>query len=188
MDHNELQSETGPVYSDTVPLKWKVLKDTPDAAHLVQMNESTEEILRIFYVLDEYHAEPEDEHNPLAQELKRIDFKVNLVLDLVGQILSNSLSIPAPVDMQLSAQGIAWLNTKAPDVGDLIHMEIYLKPKFPRPINMYARVKSTDPVQTNLRIEAHFEYMSEQVSNWLEKIVFRQHRRMIAQTRHKAGV
>jgi hypothetical protein len=178
-------SDTGPAYEDRLPLSWNVLDCEPDAVALSRLHENNEEILKVINALDEAQTELDESHDPLAQQVLKLDFKVNLLLDLVGQLLSTSLSLPEPVLLHLSAEGVQWLDSKTPPEKAQVNIELYLKPKFPRAVRLPAVVKSVTKVEGAYRMEVIFQNMAEPVEDLLEKIIFRHHRRSIALSRRK---
>jgi hypothetical protein len=103
----------------------------------------------------------------------------------VGQLLSTSLSLPQPVLVHLSADGVQWLDSKTPPDNAHVKIELFLKPKFPRAVRLPGLVKSITKVEGAYRMEVIFQNMAEPVEDLLEKIIFRHHRRSIALSRRK---
>jgi hypothetical protein len=171
----------GLFYEDILPLDWHPIAET-DAAQ-VHVDEANAEFLRVMAALEGHTPEPSDNHPELAAEISRVEFKVNLLLDMVGKILAQHLALPQPVSMKLNAQGVEWFSTNAPQVGQRLHVELYLRPDYPRPLVITGRVVSVEQVDGGTHTTVSFEDIDGPVLDWLEKTVFRHHRRRIAHYR-----
>ncbi len=184
MKNNSIESiDSRPVYEDCLPLSWNALNSKPDSAVLLAIQNENEETLKVICSLDEVHHENDDPQGVHAQQLMRLDAKVNFLMDMVGQLLLNSLTIPAATKMSLSADGIQWIDRQALDIGDYIHVQLYLKVKYPNPVILPALVKSVTRVEGGYKITSEFDSLSTGVEEWIEKLIFRHHRRAIALSR-----
>ncbi len=176
--------ESGLVFEDLVPLSWRPVSARPDPAELLSIHQSNERILRCLTAVDESRSESGDEeHGPIAQDLARLDFKVNLLLDMMGRLLSRHVPMPDPVLVRMSAAGLQWQAKTPPEVGSVLEVELYLSRRFPSPIVLRGQVDSVRQAEHGRLIELSYGDISEPVRNWLEKLIFRQHRRQIAHAR-----
>lgn len=178
---------TGLIYEDLIPLRWSAVTLTLTEAQRARLQEANEEALRMIAALDEHPAETSNEHDAVAQELQRLDFKLNLVLDLVGQLLSQHLVLPAPMPVRLGSNSMEWDAADAPGVGGLVNVELFLSRKYPRAITLHGRVRQVDALEGVHRVEVIFEGVSALVQESLEKFIFRHHRRRIAHARRALG-
>lgn len=174
----------GLFYEDVLPLRCRALDGAPDTAGLARAQETSEEALRIFSVLDEHLPELNDEHPAVARELQRLDFKINLLLDLVSQLLTRHRPLPAAVPVRLGTDSLEWTDsTAAPSVGTWVELDLYLYPRYPAPLTLPARIQAVEAENGGTRVTAHLATLAEPVQEWLEKTIFRRHRRQIAQAR-----
>ncbi|MDO9372645.1 MAG: PilZ domain-containing protein [Gammaproteobacteria bacterium] len=173
----------GLVYEDHLALQWNTIEARPDAIERVVLEDSNLEILRTVFALGDYYAESVDEPVNVAQELTRLDFKLNLVLDLVGEVLSYYHELPPRIPVRLGAQGIQWEAAQAPPPQGLVSIELYLNVRYPRALRLIGRVQSVTPLAQGLRSVVMFEDIGEAAQDMLEKIIFRHHRRSIALAR-----
>jgi hypothetical protein len=176
----------GLVYEDRLPLAWQVLDRPPDEKTLSLLNESNESFLKIFATLEDPHVpNPEggDNYAEIQHELMRIDLKVNLLLDLVGQVLSRQFDIPERVPVRVGAQGMQWQGSRLPAIGDYIKIELFLYPRYPRPLELIGQAVSIQAQEACGSVTVAFVGLSEAVEDWIEKIIFRHHRRRIAHRR-----
>lgn len=152
--------------------------ETPGAAPHQQL--SNEETLRVILSLDEHHVEASDENPEFAHEVQRLESKINLILELVSQVLARQLQLPGALPVRLSAHAIDWEAVGAvPAVGSPVLIEIYVCPRYPRPLFLSATVKDS----AGGRVRAAFDDLGDAVQDLLEKLIFRHHRRQIAATR-----
>ncbi len=168
----------GLIYEATLPLAWQLLDGPPDSIALQSQGESNESFLRALAALD-HHAESSEEPETLHPELVRLDLKINLLMELVGQALSVQLSVPPPVRLRFNAHGVEWTGADLPPQGRWVRIQLYLKPEFPRPLVTFGQVLRAESGAATVA----FEGIGEAVEDGLEKMIFRHHRRVIAQHR-----
>ncbi len=174
---------TGLVCEDVMPLRCTQLTHAPTEMEYFQCQEANEDILRTIALLDEHFSEAGDEHDQTAQGMQRIDFKLNLVLDLVGQVLAHHLTLPESISVSFNTEAIQWEGSSAPDVSAGVKIELYVSRKYPRPIVLYGKVQAVQPMPGGFRVGVALEGLSEIVSDGLGKLIFRQHRRHVAHAR-----
>ena len=180
------QLGAGLVYEDLVPMRWRKV-DNIQAAQLVRMNEANEEILRFISVLDDYHAESAGEaRGSSTGDINRIEYKLNLLLDLVSQILVHHVELPPVIPIKMSANGVQWLSKERLQPGQIIFLDIYFYHNYPRPIVLAGKVQNVNEAGGAYDTEVSFEHMSDVVRRWLDKLIFRQHRRGVALSRRQS--
>jgi hypothetical protein len=178
------KQESGLVFEDLMPLSWRRRPTDPDPAELLAIHQSNEQVLRCLTAVEESRGDAvDDDHGPLAHDLARLDFKVNLLLDMMGRLLSRHIPVPDPVPVRISAAGLHWRAEMPPTSGDPLAVELYLSRRFPSPILLYGRVTSVTQADGLFHVDMDFGELSEPVRNWLEKLIFRQHRRQVAHAR-----
>lgn len=183
MNHSSDPLAEGLSFEAALPFTWRELDAVPDAPHLTYWNEYNEAALRSIAALDEHTNQPPEEHVTPAYDLSRVELKINLLLDLVGQLLSQQMLLPAPVWVKVGARGMAWNHSQPLAVGRVLLLQLYLNPGYPRALELPARLVSVDQIDGASRCTAAFVGCSESVCDWLEKLVFRHHRRSIAHAR-----
>ena len=175
---------TGLVYEDQLPLHWQAVAAPLDAAHWAPLHEANEDVLRSLSMLEEHPQEIVEELPAVAHEFRRLDFKLNLLLDMVGLLVARDLALPARVPLRLTAQGLEWSTAQPPPVHSLVQLQLYLSSKLPRPLVLLGRIQSHTPAADgSSRVVAVFEDLSELEADWLEKIIFVHHRRQVAHAR-----
>jgi len=186
---NREQLGEGVIYKDIVPLRWRDIAREELEFSYLGLQDANEEVLRFITTLDEFHVESQDEHGSSGSDLSRIEFKLNLLLDMVTQLIERETVMPEAVPITLGSMGIEWVSLSAPRTGALLKLSLYLHHKYPRPFVVIGKVVNVVPFEAEAdgavkyRIHLDYETMSAAVQSGLEKLIFRQHRRSIAQSR-----
>lgn len=176
----------GLVYEDSVPLAWREVGTDISTAEILRTHHSNERVLRSFAALEEYRAEtPDEEHGHGAHELSRLEFKLNLLLEMTARLLAEHVSMPVAVPVEMSSAGIRWRSRTAPPVGGILAVEVYLNRAYPTPITLYGEVRKVTPEAGDFRIEMGYRDMSDALRSWVEKLIFRHHRRQVAHARQQ---
>lgn len=181
---NTDQLGEGLVYEDNVPMRWKEIGKDISSSQLIRIHESNQEKLRFISVLDEYRSESSSEtYGPSPGDLTRIEYKMNLILDLVSQILVHHVDMPRMIPIRMSGTGILWKCDEPLNPGQYVLLDIYFYQKYPRPIVLPGKVQSAEKSGDEYNTWVSFEYINDSVRRWLDKLIFRQHRRGIAYAR-----
>ncbi|HPF25494.1 MAG TPA: PilZ domain-containing protein [Steroidobacteraceae bacterium] len=171
-------------YEDVLSLAWQPRAANFDELVAERLADNNIRLLQAFDALEEHSTvDKPDEASPYATDLARMDFKINLLLDLVGQLLAASHARPRAVPVRFNALGASWQvadDAAAPDVGSKGLLQIYLRDTLVQPLTLPARVSTIAP---GGQVRVHFELLNELVADHLEKLVFRHHRRKIAGAR-----
>jgi len=172
-------------YRDRLPLSWTPLSAPPEGLEIERLAESNLRLLASVALLAE-HSPSKDEPTAADLELQRIHHKLNLLLELLGSFLLQQLPRPPAVSLRLSWRGLAWAGGGDAEVGSAGMIEIYLSPVLPQPLRLPAHIVACNAGET----VAEFDPMPEFCQAALERHVFQQHRREVAETRQppKHGV
>lgn len=175
----------GLVYEAMLPVGWRVLEEAPSAAVIRGQNERSEDLIRMLSVIGQTGAaDYGEEKSDTFQELMRLETKINLVLDLVGELVSRDAGMPERTSVRLSSRGVEWeAGDNPPKPHELLSLNLYLRRNLPRPLELTGKVVAVH----NSVVTAVFEGASEAVVDGLDKLIFRHHRRAIAQARTHGG-
>lgn len=188
-DESRQPLATGLVYEDRLPLGFTLVDGLPTAWELGDINDSNESFLRLFAILEESRPAKQDMDESmmdLHHELTRLDLKINLLLEFVAQALNRKLTLPARVKLRLGPQGLEWQCNQPPPSDSIVRLDLYLFPRYPRPINLFGSVVNVvNEGQESSEVTVAFRGVSESVQDWMEKIIFRFHRRSVASRRLK---
>jgi hypothetical protein len=169
---------SGPAIEDRLPVVWEILANgappEPQSVHDANL-----QLLKELESLEEHPRELDESDPAILHELRRVDFKLNMILDMLGDVMARSLHLPPPTPVRLYAEGIAWHAAPPPPVGALIRMHVHTSRRVARSLVLRARVTSSDGGVSIAR----FESMSVPVAELLDKIIFIHHRRAVAHAR-----
>ena len=164
---------------DVLPVLWRPAATRPDPQSLAGLSERNYRILQAWDDLeDRGPVEMSDENSPIGMELQRLDRKLTLLLDLVGQILCVNQPRPLPVAVRFNALGAVWrLSQAPPEVGAPGTVEIYLRECVAQPLRFAG---SATAVTSAGEFKVRFVPLEDAVASLIGKIAFRRHRRQIA--------
>lgn len=181
-------STGGLSYEGRLPLTWKEI-DPPQEGELRDLKFSNMEVLRTLFSLEMHAGEVSDElSETVSQHVARLDCKLNLLLDMVGYLLSQQQLIPDPHPLNLTADTIRWQDKIAPLQDSLLRIELFCSTHYPRPLALHARVIERASLPEGWLITAAFEGLGETMRDGLERFIFIQHRRAISHIRRNRRV
>lgn len=167
-------------YSDNISVAWRSVDYPLDKTHLARVNASNEEFLHAVSVIGDGAAKEVPEvAGPVGQELARLDLKVNILLDLVGTLIYHELDIPETSPVRVSPAGVAWRGN-VPEPGSKVFLELYIQRGLPKPLCCYGEVVSTPEDYAAGKARVRFVGLTGAALSWLEKLIFRHHRREVA--------
>jgi hypothetical protein len=151
------------------------LADAPSLARLAERNVAA---MASIAALEDRRPEPEED-GPVMQELARLDAKLNALVELVGRALQPTGSLPPRRPVRFNALGIVVPTDLLPAGTDLC-------------VRLHPDVCPSLPLELPAVLERSFENgdaflafcpLGEAHADALERLVFRTHRRKIAEAR-----
>ncbi|MDE2049974.1 MAG: PilZ domain-containing protein [Gammaproteobacteria bacterium] len=169
-------------FQDVLPVVWRSSPGPLDPEAAASLAERNLQVLQAWDAMGEHGpVEKPDENSPYAADLMRMERKMNLLLDLVGQILASSRPRPAPAYVRFNALGAVWRGTAPlPEAGAQGILEVHLHDCLAQPLRLPGRVTNVTP---DGNVKARFLPLGETIADLIEKMAFRRHRRQIAGTR-----
>ena len=159
-------------FTDNISIAWSKIDYQPDEAHLALVNESNESFLRAVSAISEFSKETSDSSNPaLSQELARLDLKLNLLLDLVGQLIYSQLDIPDISRVTVSSAQVDWQDGSVPEPGSIVFVQVYIQRGTPKPLCFYGEVVSSPDDYRRGWARVRYLGLSESVQVWLDKLI-----------------
>ncbi len=134
-------------YEDVLPVAWRATVEPLDSIAINALTDRNIKLLQACAAIEEHGTlEKPDENAPHAADLMRMEIKVNLLLDLVGQLVSASQPRPKPVSIRFNALGAIWrAPAPHPQLGTQGLLEVYLRDALPQPLSLVARIASVTP-------------------------------------------
>jgi hypothetical protein len=169
-------------FQDVLPVIWRQMPNSADRDMAAGFTERNLQVLQAWDAIDEHGpVEKADENAPYAADIIRLDLKLNLLLDMVGQILAANRPRPTVVPVRFNALGGMWRGTAPlPEAGEQGVAEIYLHDCLVQPLRLPGRVTNVTP---DGHVKVRFAPVGEAVADLIEKLAFRRHRRQIAGSR-----
>lgn len=156
-----------------LPLNWTELETGSSVAN-------TRHNQIIFDLLDSleeptYHK-PDTEN---ASEFVRIETKLNLIMQLLGELLHDRQSHLPVVSVRFSSDTLAWRVEQPLPVGSLLQVSLSPDDRIPLAMTFEARVLTVNDGWMEVGMQGLDENELAKWARW----VFRQHRRQVAQAR-----
>jgi len=173
-------------YTDALPLGFERLERLPDSAALTAIVAEDQQVLVADASLDEQRPHQEkksDEEPEFAEDLQRLEMKLNVLIQLVARLLNRGSSLPAVRSIRFHAQGLEWRvddEEVQPGVG-LVH--VHVSRYFPQSLVLPGRIVGVHGDGEGRWVRFEFEGLSPLVVDLLERMIFRHHRRLVAGTR-----
>jgi hypothetical protein len=167
-------------YQDLLPVSFKPLARPMEMAAIAALTDRNVRMLTVCAVLEEQGAIEKKDESSNAADVMRLEVKVNLLLDLVGQLLAAQMPRPLPSLVRFNALGVLWKSANPPRVGQQGLLEIWLRDSLPQPLALIANVTNVAP---DGHVKASFVPPGEATADLLEKLAFRRHRRQVAGVR-----
>lgn len=163
-------------YDAAMPVSWVPLAALPGAVRLEQFNEDNLRVLAAVALLDEQRSSgtAADESSPIDAEIARLNQKLNLVIDLLGFLVSQNAPAAEARRVRLSWQGLVFSGEQP--LGEIGLLSLRLNRSVPQPLVWPARIVHVDGDERHAR----FEVFSDALQTALERHVFLRHRRAIA--------
>lgn len=171
----------GVVYEDRLPLAATVLSSPWESSQRLRLEQANVDLLKTLVALEEGSSDSngEEEKDP---DLQRVEFKVNLVLDLVARLYMDHLALPPLTPVRLSGETLEWLETPAPAPGTWLQVQLYISQRFPQPLILLG---SAEPSAADSAYPCcmRLDGLSQPLQDALERFIFRHHRRLVAYQR-----
>lgn len=183
-EHYEGHLGKGLVYEDNVPLSFSLIEAA--SASGITPSEAARNlgVLRNLWMMQETMHEVPEEFSALEPALLRMESKLDLMVELLGQLLSKELQLPETHLVKISSQYLQWHCREPLELGSRVLLKCYLLPHLPLPLTVRGNVLAAEAqAEGGYLLTISLEDLDEQCSDLLDKIIFRIHRRTIARHR-----
>lgn len=177
------QSEPqGIFYAADLPLNWTTLSDH-QPMQTEQWQHEAVALLRALAVIEAPIAEADrDISSAAGKAMERLEAKVDMALSLIMQLAHQQRKLPEAHPVILRANSVEWTDASAPDKDQFILLSLYLSPRLPQPLLLPATVAAVAHHENGAHIRAKFIALDQEMEEWLERTLFRFHRRSIQQS------
>lgn len=165
-----------------LPMRYKISQQALSEAELLNVNERNLMLLNAIEVAEvQRYVVDSDSDDGMQVELLRLEAKVDLLLGLMNQLLTQHSDLPQACSVRLNAVALHW-QTGAIDasVGDYIVAELHVHNAVAMPLKLPLHIINNEC--------GELYGLSALTQNALDKFLFRQHRRAIAVSRQSRNV
>lgn len=160
-----------------IPLGWRSGKADGGAGILT---------LRVLELMEAAPLRYDEEGSEETLRWQALEARVDLCLQMLAQLLARDSALPAEQEVQLSGTGAHWRSEQANMVGEHGSLALYLSPQVPQALLLPARITACQQVEQGWLTSVQFERLDPELQDWLDKTIFRHHRRQISQLRRHA--
>lgn len=134
-------------------------------------------VLGTLSTFGERRSDPVDEDNPAAQDLQRLDSKLNVLMAMLDQLLRRDAQLPPRQVVSFNAEGAVLPRAIWPAGASSAMLHLHIDGCLALPLELPARfVQDRD----SDHIFVAFETLDDVTRDALERLVFRHHRRKVA--------
>jgi hypothetical protein len=171
-------------YHDVLPVQWLALPSPPDRFELIGLEEANVLLLQACISVEEHPGRDKNEDlGPLAGEIARLDFKLNLVMQLLSKLVARD-KMPPATTINFNGIGASWTCVgNPPRVGANGLLRVQLRSTLPQPLELPAEVVAVEGSTAKVK----FPDLSEALVELIQRMAFLRHRRQIADVRKAKG-
>jgi len=159
-------------------------RERPDAGELALVNDRNASVLVAVSALMERRSETTAEDDgALSQEITRLDAKLNVLMEIVNRLLLPQALLPPRIPVRFNAMGAVLPWDGLPPTGQHVMLRLHFDACRALPLELPG-VRLAGP--SDGRGFIGFDGLSEPVRDGIERLVFRQHRRQVAEARAQA--
>lgn len=171
-------------YHDVLPVQWMALPSPPDRFELIGLEEANLLLLQACISVEEHPVRDKNEDlGALAGEIARLDFKLNLVMQLLSKLITKE-KMPPATSINFNGLGASWTFIgKPPPIGAHGLLRVQLRSSLPQALELPAEVVAVEGSTAKVK----FPGLSEAVVELIQRLAFLRHRRQIADVRKARG-
>ncbi|RCS30379.1 PilZ domain-containing protein [Rhodanobacter denitrificans] len=177
-DFEQRLSSEESLHADSEPLDWP-----PSQALLLRLAERNANTLAAIAALEERRADIGEDDSPLMQEMLRLDAKLTAMVDIVNHLLVPAGTLPPRQSLRFNAAG-ALLPAMLVPPGGAVLLRLRFDACRSLPLELAARAERQ---LDDGRVFVAFAPQGEMLGDAIERLVFRHHRRKVAEARQLAG-
>jgi hypothetical protein len=173
-----LQNELA--FHDELPVEWERAAVSAGPELLASLDEANITLLKACVAVEEEPAgDKQEDLIPLANEIARLDHKMNLVLQLLGRLLPPGAAVPA-VRVRFNALGVSWHAAGVPPrAGEQGIVRIRMRSALPEQLQFAVSISAVN----DSAIDALHVSMSERCAELIHRFCFLKHRKAVAGAR-----
>lgn len=143
-------------------------------------------LLRVIALLEAAPPHFDEDDSEEAMRWQAMEARLDLCIQLVGQLLVQHAPLPQPCPVNITSEEVTWCNPAELAPGSVGAIGLYVSPQVPQPLWLPARVIRCASAKQGWTITAQYVGMDEELQDWLDKTIFRRHRREISERKRHA--
>jgi hypothetical protein len=147
---------------------------------LVALRERNLNVLGTLAAFGERRGDAADDDSPMAQELLRLDNKLNVMMAMLDQLLQRGADLPSRQFIRFNAIGALLPATLWPTPATTGLLRLHFDGCMALPLELPARLVQERDVD---HVFVAFDSLGDATCDALERLVFRHHRRKVAESR-----
>ena len=147
---------------------------------LIAMRERNLNVLGTLAAFGERRSDVTDDESPMTQELLRLDNKLNVMMAMLDQLLQRGADFPSRQFIRFNAVGAVLPATLWPAGATKGLLRLHFDGCMALPLELPARLVQERDVD---HVFIAFESLDDATCDALERLVFRHHRRKVAESR-----
>jgi len=167
-------------YDDGLHASCAALPEDLSDLQRAAMRERNLSVLGTLAVFNERRSEAVDEESPLGQDLQRLDSKLNVLMAMLDQLLQRDAELPPRMRISFNALGAVLPRSSWPAGHERALLRLHFDGCLALPLELPAHVVQERDAD---HIFVSFEIADEATCDAIERLVFRHHRRKVAERR-----
>lgn len=147
---------------------------------LVTMRERNLNVLGTLAAFGERRSDVADDESPMSQELLRLDNKLNVMMAMLDQLLQRGANLPSRQFIRFNAVGALLPAVMWPARTERGLLKLHFDGCMALPLELPARLMRERDAD---HVFIAFESLDDATRDALERLVFRHHRRKVAESR-----
>lgn len=143
-------------------------------------------LLRVMELLETPSQHLDEDASVEAHRWHALEARVDLCLQLLGQMLAPQYPCPPACPVTLSSTAARWQAEQPLAVGEAGSLMLYLSPRLLLPLVLPGRIEQCEHGVSGWQVQAVFTGLGEELQDWLDRTLFRHHRRSISQRRRSS--
>ncbi|MGH8148156.1 MAG: PilZ domain-containing protein [Rhodanobacteraceae bacterium] len=168
-------------WEGTVHVECEILDAPLDSTEIARLEAMNARVLTTLDTLGDRGGEPQEDETAVA--LARIDTKLNVLLEMFNRHLLGHLQLPPRRTVRFNARGILIEDWTPPDPGTAMLVRMHFDACIGLPLELPGHT-ATSPQHVGGFVT--FDALDDDVRQSIEHLVFRQHRRQLADARRES--
>jgi len=157
-----------------IPLLWKSSTKAPAATDSVLL-------LRVLALIEAAPPHFDEDESVESLRWQALEARIDLCVQMLGQLLARNEPEPPHCTAYLSGEHCRWHQAGAVTVGEQGYLGLRLSTQIPQLLWLPAVVAACQADGDAWQVEVRFQIHDAELQDWLDKTIFRHHRREISE-------